>query len=138
MKETVTVIIPAYNEEQYLERTIRSLHTQTYPANEIIVIDDYSTDATGKIALKMGVKVLKPPQNTGSKAKAQNYALPYVNTDLIVALDADTALQENALEELVKAIENPELFKSIETLRNNLLKAIDEIVVELNDFYNTN
>lgn len=34
--------------------------------------------------------------------------------------------------------ENPELFKSIETLRNDLLKAIDEIIVELDDFYNTN
>ena len=100
----VTVIIPAYNEEQHLERTIGSLQAQTYPATEIIVIDDCSTDGTGEVARKMGVNVLRPAHNTGSKAKAQNYSLPYVKTDLIVAIDADTSIQDNALEEMVKAM----------------------------------
>lgn len=109
MNETVTVIIPAYNEAQHLERTIKSLHAQTYPAEEIIVIDDCSTDGTGEIASKMGVTVLRPPQNTGSKARAQNYALPHITTELTIALDADTALQENALEELVQALDNPDI-----------------------------
>lgn len=103
---TVTVVVPAYNEASYIERTIRSLQSQTYPADEIIVVDDCSTDGTGKIAKRMGVKVLRPSQNQGSKAGAQNYALPHLNTHLTVAVDADTALHETALEEMVKAMDN--------------------------------
>jgi biofilm PGA synthesis N-glycosyltransferase PgaC len=109
MNSTVTVLIPAYNEAQHLERTIHSVQMQTHPANEIIVVDDCSTDDTGEIASKMGVTVLRPPQNTGSKARAQNYALPSVTTEYTVAIDADTALQKDALEEMVKAIDRPEI-----------------------------
>ena len=126
MKETVTIIIPAYNEVQNLERTLKSLQTQTYPANEIIVVDDCSIDGTGEIAKKMGVKVLRPPQNTGSKARAQNYALPYVNTDFTVAIDADTALQENALEEMVKAMDNPDISAACSFVLPGVVKTIWE------------
>ena len=102
--QTVSVIIPAYNEESSIERTIDSVLHQTRKPEEIIVIDDHSTDATGKLAEKMGARVLRPPKNTGSKAKAQNYALPHVKTDLTVAIDADTALHENALEEMMEVM----------------------------------
>ena len=104
--QTVSVLIPAYNEELHIERTINSLLHQSHPPEEIIVIDDYSTDATGKLAENMGVRVLRPPENQGSKAKAQNFALPYVTSDLTVAIDADTALNKNALDELVSVMEN--------------------------------
>ena len=67
---TVSVIVPAFNEELCIERTITSIIKQSRPPEEIIVIDDYSTDATGKLAENMGVRVLRPPENQGSKAKA--------------------------------------------------------------------
>jgi len=101
---TVTVLVPAYNEELSIERTITSILKQSHPPEDIIVIDDYSTDATGKLAENMGVRVLRPPENQGSKAKAQNFALSYVKSDLTVAIDADTALHESALEELVSVM----------------------------------
>jgi len=107
--KTVSVIVPAYNEELNIERTITSLLKQSHPADEIIVVDDYSTDSTGKIAEKMGVKVLRPPRNQGSKGRAQNYALPYVKTDLTVAIDADTALHENALEDMMDIMEDDDV-----------------------------
>ncbi len=107
--QTVSVIIPAYNEESSIERTIDSVLHQTRKPEEIIVVDDHSTDATGKLAEKMGVRVLRPPTNTGSKAKAQNYALPHVKTDLTVAIDADTALHENALEEMMKVMKKDDV-----------------------------
>jgi biofilm PGA synthesis N-glycosyltransferase PgaC len=103
---TVTVLVPAYNEELVIERTITSLLKQTRPADEIIVIDDCSTDSTGDIAKKLGVSVLRPSTNQGSKARAQNFALPYVNTDFTIAIDADTALEENAVDEMVSAMED--------------------------------
>jgi cellulose synthase/poly-beta-1,6-N-acetylglucosamine synthase-like glycosyltransferase len=104
--KSVSIIIPAYNEEQSIARTIQSLLVQTSPPDKIIVIDDYSSDNTGKIAKDLGTIVLRPPTNQGSKAKAQNYALPYVETDYTVAIDADTSLETNALEEMIKVMED--------------------------------
>jgi biofilm PGA synthesis N-glycosyltransferase PgaC len=107
--KTVTVLIPAYNEELVIERTITSLLKQSRPANAILVIDDFSTDSTGEIADKLGVTVLRPATNQGSKARAQNFALPHVTTDFTIAIDADTALEENALEEMMTVMEDDEV-----------------------------
>jgi poly-beta-1,6-N-acetyl-D-glucosamine synthase len=107
--KSVSVIIPAYNEEQNIARTIESLHNQTRSPDKIIVIDDYSSDQTGKIAQNLGATVLRPPNNQGSKAKAQNYALPYVDTDYTVAIDADTSLEVTALEEMVRVMEDSKI-----------------------------
>ncbi|GAA2841534.1 hypothetical protein GCM10020220_033110 [Nonomuraea rubra] len=73
---TVTVIIPAHNEEAGLPATLRSIKSQSVPPDKIIVVDDGSTDHTGAVAASYGVTVLRPPGNLGSKAKAQNHALP--------------------------------------------------------------
>lgn len=93
----VTAIIPAYNEADSIAATIRSLQAQTYPLSEIIVIDDCSTDDTASIARALKVTVLCPPQNTGSKAGAQTYALPYVQTEFCIAIDADTEVEPDGV-----------------------------------------
>jgi biofilm PGA synthesis N-glycosyltransferase PgaC len=97
----VTVVIPAYNEAATIAETIRSLRAQTRPADEIIVVDDCSSDGTGEVARAMGVRVIRPARNQGTKAQAQNVALPFVRTELTVTIDADTALAPDALEQLV-------------------------------------
>jgi poly-beta-1,6-N-acetyl-D-glucosamine synthase len=86
----VTAVIPAFNEAKSIGGTIRSLQAQTYSLTEIIVIDDCSTDDTGRIARELGVTVVRPPENTGSKAGAQSYALPFILTEFCIAVDADT------------------------------------------------
>src|SRR2546422_966333 len=103
----VTVIIPAYNEAASLADTIRSLYAQTVRVREIIVVDDCSTDGTGEVARELGVTVLRPPRNTGSKAGAQNCALGHVRTGLCIAIDADTILAPDAIERLLPAFEDP-------------------------------
>jgi cellulose synthase/poly-beta-1,6-N-acetylglucosamine synthase-like glycosyltransferase len=102
----LTVIVPAYNEAASLADTIRSLQTQTRPPAEIIVVDDCSTDGTGEVARGLGVTVLRPPSNTGSKAGAQTFALPHVRTALAMALDADTTLASDAIERLLPAFDD--------------------------------
>ena len=102
MLPRVTVIVPAFNEAASLADTLDSLQRQTLPAAEVIVVDDCSTDGTGEIASAHGVAVLRPLSNTGSKAGAQTFALPRVATELVVAVDADTTLAPDALEQLVK------------------------------------
>lgn len=103
----VTVLIPAYNEEASIADTIRSVQEQTVQAAEIVVVDDCSKDRTGEIARSMGVTVLRPEKNQGSKATALNYGLPYVSSELTLAIDADTTLASDAIEKLLPSMEDP-------------------------------
>jgi poly-beta-1,6-N-acetyl-D-glucosamine synthase len=105
----LTVIVPAYNESASIADTVRSLQNQTLPPAEIIVVDDYSTDDTGSIARALGVTVVRPPANTGSKAGAQNFALPLVRTPFVMAVDADTTLAVNAIEKLMAAFDGEDI-----------------------------
>lgn len=105
----VTVIVPAYNEADCIADTVNSLLEQSLMPEAIIVIDDGSTDKTAEICRSLGVMVITPPENTGSKAGAQNYALSHIKTEYTLALDADTTLQEDALEVLYNAMGSPDL-----------------------------
>src|SRR5215467_359508 len=100
----LTVIIPAYNEVEFVGDTIRSLLEQTVPPTEIIMVDDGSTDGTGDVGRRAGITVIRPPMNTGSKAGAQTFALPHVRTELVMAVDADTTLEPTAVERLVQCL----------------------------------
>jgi cellulose synthase/poly-beta-1,6-N-acetylglucosamine synthase-like glycosyltransferase len=105
----LTVMIPAYNEAESIADSIRSLQAQTVAPAEIIAIDDCSTDGTGEVAAALGVTVLRPPKNTGSKAGAQSFALQSVDTEMVMALDADTTLAPDAIELLLPAFEDREV-----------------------------
>src|SRR4051795_9720181 len=105
----LTVMVPAYNEADSIADTIRSLQEQTCVPEKILVIDDCSTDETAKVAQALGVRVLRPPQNTGSKAGAQSFALEQVQTEMVMAIDADTTLDREAIERLLPAFEDGEV-----------------------------
>jgi N-acetylglucosaminyltransferase len=106
---TLTVIVPAHNEELGLPATLESLGRQTAPPEEIIVVDDGSTDRTGQVAASYGATVLRPPHNLGSKAKAQNHALPHCATDLVLAVDADTVLAPDYIEKIKPVFDDPDV-----------------------------
>ena len=105
----VTVIVPAYNEADCIADTVTSLLAQSLAPEEIIIVDDGSTDNTAEICRSLGVTVIAPPENTGSKAGAQNYALAQIKTKYTLAIDADTTLKEDALEKLFNAMNSPEV-----------------------------
>lgn len=105
----LTIIVPAYNEKESIADTIMSLKNQTVKPDEIIVVDDGSTDGTGDIAMSYGVKVIRPSSNTGSKAGAQNFAMSIVHTEFTMALDADTTLAPDAIEKLLPAFKDEEI-----------------------------
>mgnify|MGYP003393156434 CR=1 FL=1 len=95
----VTAVIPAFNEAESIEATIRSLHSQTVPLDHIIVVDDCSTDDTSSRACFAGAMVLRMDVNNG-KAAALNVGLAFTTTPYILTVDADTQLATDALEKL--------------------------------------
>ncbi len=99
---TVAVVVPAHNEAATIEETIRSCLRQTYPIAQVIVVADNCTDATAALARAAGVTVIEG--HGGSKAAAQNLALPHVATDLVVALDGDNTLDVTAVAHMVATI----------------------------------
>jgi N-acetylglucosaminyltransferase len=107
MRRSVTVIVPAHDEEEGLPATLESVLGQTVPPEQVIVVDDASSDGTGDVARSYCVQVLRPPQNLGSKARAQNYALPHCTSELVLAVDADTVLAEDYIERIIPAFDDP-------------------------------
>ncbi|MFC4910042.1 glycosyltransferase family 2 protein [Actinomadura gamaensis] len=101
------MIVPAHDEEAGLPATLVSLRRQTVPPDQIIVVDDASADGTGEVARAHGATVLRPDRCTGSKARAQNYALPHCTGDLILAVDADTVLAPDYIERLRPVFADP-------------------------------
>ena len=107
-RHPVTVIVPAHNEQEGIRDTLEALLAQTVPPVEIIVVDDCSSDQTPDICREYPVTVLRPPQNLGSKAKAQNYALPHCVTELVLPVDADTVLAPDYVELVSEPFDDPD------------------------------
>ena len=88
----ISVIIPCYNDGKYLPETINQLKLQTLPANEIIIVNDGSTDAA---TIEVLTQIEKDPliqvlhKENGRMSAARNFGVAHAKGDIIVALDAD-------------------------------------------------
>lgn len=83
----VSVVIPVFNEEAYIEDCLKSLLKQTEPADEIIVVDNNSTDKTMQIVKKYPVRILK--EKTQGITPARNKGFDSAKYELIARTDAD-------------------------------------------------
>jgi glycosyltransferase involved in cell wall biosynthesis len=101
----VSVIIPAYNEEKVIKKTLESMIETRYPRKEIIFVDDGSTDGTLEIAKEFKNKITVLHKENGGKASALNYGLVYTKGEIVVVVDADTIIGRNSLKEIVKGFE---------------------------------
>lgn len=103
---TFSIIIPAYNSQQFIETTLSSVFNQTYKKYEVIVVDDCSTDNTYNILKKYdNIRLFKTPQNS-RQGGARNLGLDNCRGKYVVFLDSDDTLYENtSLENLYKCIE---------------------------------
>jgi len=98
----VSVYIPAYNVAEYLGRCIEGLLKQTFPADEILVVDDGSSDASAEIAARYpGVSLIRQPTNKGLAA-ARNAAVLAARNELVASIDADCVATPSWLEELTQ------------------------------------
>lgn len=110
----VTFIVPCYNEESTVSKTINSIKALEYPQDKIsiIVVNDGSRDATWDVMQTYAndSQVLLLNKENGGKHTALNFAFPYVTTDFVCSFDADTSIVSNALAKAVAYFErDPEL-----------------------------
>lgn len=105
---TISLIVPIYNEAPYLARCLDSIANQTVPFDEVILIDDASTDDSYAIAEdyadKYGWQLIQNEQNLGL-GKTRNAGVEMAKSEWIAFLDSDDALFSSACEVMLNAIE---------------------------------
>lgn len=105
----VSVIIPAYNAAQFIERTLRSVLNQTYSNLEVLVIDDGSTDATADIVQRFvsrDSRVAYFKQPNAGVAAARNYGIAKSKGHFIAPVDADDIWHATNIEKQVHLLAN--------------------------------
>lgn len=105
---TISILIPCHNEEAGIRACIESCLRQTRPADQILVVNDGSTDKSGEILATFGnkIQVLTIPVATGNKSFAQERGLKFITGDVFFASDGDTILDEHMLEEIESSYKN--------------------------------
>lgn len=94
----ISVIIPLYNKEAIIERTLKSVLSQDYDDFEVVIVNDGSTDNSAMIVRSFHDKRIRfYTQENGGPSKARNAGVKHAKGDWIVFLDADDELTEGAL-----------------------------------------
>ena len=103
----VSVIVPVYNVEKYIDRCLHSLVNQTLQELEIIVVNDGSPDNSEEIIKKYYAehkdKVIYLKKENGGLSDARNYGMRYASGEYLAFLDADDYIELNAFEEMYRA-----------------------------------
>ncbi len=114
-RPAVAVLVPAYNEEKVIERTVRSVLESDYPKLHVIVIDDGSQDATLEVTrtafakeIAAGRVTVLTKANSG-KADALDFGLEQVTEEVFIGIDADTIIAPDAISKLVPHFSNPKV-----------------------------
>jgi peptidoglycan-N-acetylglucosamine deacetylase len=105
----VTVIIPAYNEEKVVIKTIQSILNSDYKNIEIIFVNDGSTDDTLKVVKEYygkNKKIIVLDKPNGGKANALNYGIQFAKGEVVICLDADTVFLHSTIDKLVRHFSN--------------------------------
>lgn len=101
----ISIIIPAYNVERYIARSIECCLKQTYSDIEVVVINDGSTDSTSAIVKSLSTKdsrIILVEKANGGLVSARKEALQHVSGNFVFFLDADDVIDENTIESLAQ------------------------------------
>ncbi|MCC5951902.1 MAG: glycosyltransferase family 2 protein [Acidimicrobiia bacterium] len=115
---TVTVLVPAHNEQASVSATLMSLFEQDRPPERVIVVADNCTDATAEVARRHGAEVVETVANTQKKAGALNQVLRRLlhtlgDNDCVMVVDADTVLDPEFLAVAVQQFTDDRAIMSI-------------------------
>ncbi|MFL5578504.1 MAG: glycosyltransferase family 2 protein [Gemmatimonadaceae bacterium] len=100
----VSVVIPSYNVASYLPQALESVHAQTRPVDEVIVVDDGSTDGSTEVARRHGAVCVRTPVN-GGPAAARNLGTRAASGDVVAYLDGDDFWEPTHCAETVGLLE---------------------------------
>ena len=103
-----TVYVPCYNAAAWIERVLHGVLAQTLPPDEIIVVDDGSSDNTVEAAARFPVTLIRHERNRGLAA-ARNTAMRAARNELVAALDSDVVPEPAWLKHLAPHFENPQV-----------------------------
>ncbi|HSW97587.1 MAG TPA: glycosyltransferase family 2 protein [Candidatus Saccharimonadales bacterium] len=128
----VSILIPCHNEEISIKKCIESCLLQSRKADEIIVVNDGSTDSSLPIleTFKNQVTIVNLLEKTGNKSFAQEKGLAYVMGDIVITTDADSILDTYFIENIIKEFENPKVVASagyVKSIKQNWLTACRQI-----------
>ncbi|MFT4892361.1 MAG: biofilm PGA synthesis N-glycosyltransferase PgaC [Candidatus Nanohaloarchaea archaeon] len=104
---SVTFLVPAYNEEEYIQQCIKSLMEMDYPDDklEIIAINDGSTDTTLEKLQEFKDRITVIDKENTGKASSLNHALEKVDTEMVACMDADSFAEKDMLRSMVGYME---------------------------------
>jgi cellulose synthase/poly-beta-1,6-N-acetylglucosamine synthase-like glycosyltransferase len=128
----VSVLIPCHNEEVSIIQCVLSCLQQSRKPDEIIVVNDGSTDKTASLLEFFGerIRVITLPEKTGNKSLAQEQGLQYVTGDIVVTTDGDSIFDEYFIENILKEFENPDVVAAagyVKSMKQNWLTASRQI-----------
>lgn len=118
------MVIPAYNEEKFITKCLKSVTSQIIPADEIIVVNNNSTDKTEAIAKKFGVRIVHEKKQ--GMTPARNRGFNSAKYEIIARCDADTVVPKNWIKIIKKnfekghtdALTGPVFFNDSEILKS--------------------
>ena len=115
-RKKVSIIVPVYNTEKYIDRCIQSILSQNYSDIELILINDGSTDSSGTICEKYSKEyknvIYKYQENSGVSV-ARNTGIELATGEYVAFVDSDDAVKSNMISSLVDALESSEADLSI-------------------------
>jgi len=103
----VSIVIPAYNEEDCIERCIKAVLSQKHKDLEVILVDDGSTDRTVEIARQYPIKIVKGNHKGNSAAK--NFGWKKAKGDVVIFIDADMVIHPNYVSKTLKCYEDKKI-----------------------------
>lgn len=103
-RPTVSLIVPCYNAAKTLRLCLESVLAQTRRPDEIVVVDDASTDGSADIAEELGCRVIRLPENRGVST-ARNTGVEHTSGEIIFFLDSDVALRPDAVANALEILE---------------------------------
>lgn len=116
---SISCVIPAFNAERYLGEALESVLGQTLPPDEVIVVDDGSTDGTADVAARYADRILYLRQDNAGQAAARNHGVEVASGKLLAFQDADDLWHPEKLARQAARFEaRPELDVSLTHIRN--------------------
>lgn len=108
MNDLISIIVPVYNVEKYLEKCVKTLMEQSYKNIEIILVDDGSTDSSGKLVDRLAnndARITVVHKKNAGLGMARNTGLDYATGKYVAFIDSDDYTDVNMIQKLHNALE---------------------------------